>query len=446
MHRILGKNNFYIRLESLSIGVTGSCNYLIFHLPDGREERLLIDCGLFMEMEESELNRKFSFNCKKILAVLVTHEHSDHCGRIPCLYANGFKGKVYGSEYAIQKIKTDAMRNYFMMRRCYSPSLYEEKDATALIENSEVLGIDVEYELTQNIFVTPLANAHTKGAVMYLIRFSYEGNEIRALFTGDYKKRNISKRSHFPMADEKYQLPITIVTEATHGGKRQPQKIFQAEVKKAILENRSILVVAHGETRYETIAHEIKTMQKSGELSKKIPVFIDFKKKFDTTGIDKEILPDNVIFIQEAVQRQYALYERGPKIVIATNRGVTDYWIREVIENSKWLIFYTNYVSKNSRAERMIRKPPGASIELAHKLFVKMAEIKNTSEYSDHDYLEGLINLLQGFETINAIFLEHGEGVDKEKLKREILKKMPGEKVITLRRGKTHKIWINKVI
>ncbi len=440
MSKIFGTKDFYIRIESLSVGVTGSCNYLVFHFPDGTEERILIDCGLFVLKKELEFNREFSFDCKKILAVLVTHAHTDHYARIPCLYHYGFTGKVYGSEYTIQKIKTDAMKNYFAMRKSYSSVLYEEKDATDMMKNCSIMQLNETYDLTPNIQVTPLANAHTKGAVMYLINFRYETRVIRVLFTGDYKSQNINSKSYFPLKGKKYELPITIVTEATHGTKMTPKKIFQKELEKAIEEQKSIIVIANGDTRCETISNEIKNMKAQNKIPKDLPIFLEFKKNFDLSNLNLEVLPSNITFVNDPSGRKNALYEKRQKIVIVTNRGTTDFFLKETIENSRYAIFYTNHVSKGSIADRVINTPKGNEVIISKRIFVKGAYVKNTEEYSDHDFADGLIEMLLGFKCVNGILLEHGEEESKSDLRSKIMQRIPKSKIFKLERGKAFRI------
>ena len=81
-------------------GVTGSCHQLT--LPDGRS--VLIDCGLFQGEEESASGRssfeqlQIEFPVEQVAALVVTHVHIDHVGRIPYLLAAGFSGPIYCSE------------------------------------------------------------------------------------------------------------------------------------------------------------------------------------------------------------------------------------------------------------------------------------------------------------------------------------------------------------
>jgi len=80
-------------------GVTGSCHELVASTGDS----ILIDCGLFQGAETSATGSNFDqltidFPIQQIKALIVTHVHIDHVGRIPYLLAAGFKGPIICSE------------------------------------------------------------------------------------------------------------------------------------------------------------------------------------------------------------------------------------------------------------------------------------------------------------------------------------------------------------
>ena len=71
--------------------VTGSC-----HLTTCNDLRVLIDYGMFRGSREAELQNAepFGFDPASIDVVLLTHAHLDHCGRIPLLVRQGFRGRI----------------------------------------------------------------------------------------------------------------------------------------------------------------------------------------------------------------------------------------------------------------------------------------------------------------------------------------------------------------
>jgi len=72
--------------------VTGSCNLL-----EHEGQKFLVDCGIFQgERFAAERNLEdFHFDPAEIEYVFLTHAHVDHCGRLPKLYKDGFRGKIF---------------------------------------------------------------------------------------------------------------------------------------------------------------------------------------------------------------------------------------------------------------------------------------------------------------------------------------------------------------
>src|SRR3954452_4052002 len=72
--------------------VTGSA-----HLLEINGHRILLDCGLFASdrISPESPNRQFTFDPRSIDAVVVSHAHNDHIGRLPCLTRAGYAGPIY---------------------------------------------------------------------------------------------------------------------------------------------------------------------------------------------------------------------------------------------------------------------------------------------------------------------------------------------------------------
>jgi metallo-beta-lactamase family protein len=79
-------------------GVTGSCHQLYMN----DYNSVLIDCGLFQGAEAAGQNNQhqlsIDFNVRTIKALIITHCHIDHVGRIPYLLAAGYTGPIYATQ------------------------------------------------------------------------------------------------------------------------------------------------------------------------------------------------------------------------------------------------------------------------------------------------------------------------------------------------------------
>ena len=86
-----------ISFHGAAEGVTGSCHLVTVNDSDGKEHKILVDCGMFqaLEMCSQKNGEDFQFNASEIEAVFITHPHADHTGRLPKLIKSGFKGGIY---------------------------------------------------------------------------------------------------------------------------------------------------------------------------------------------------------------------------------------------------------------------------------------------------------------------------------------------------------------
>jgi metallo-beta-lactamase family protein len=75
--------------------VTGSC-----HILRVNGHTVLLDCGLIQGSRKDEARNAdpFPFDAAAVDAVVLSHAHLDHCGRLPLLVKRGFRGPVYAQE------------------------------------------------------------------------------------------------------------------------------------------------------------------------------------------------------------------------------------------------------------------------------------------------------------------------------------------------------------
>lgn len=119
----------YIKfIGAVSGSLTGSCTWL-YHAESNVQ--ILVDCGMFQGERDSDWRNKqdFSFQASQIKYVLLTHAHLDHCGLIPKLYNEGFKGKVLTTQ------ATAELATLIMNDAAKIGNLYEINEFKKLILN-----------------------------------------------------------------------------------------------------------------------------------------------------------------------------------------------------------------------------------------------------------------------------------------------------------------------
>lgn len=129
--------------------LTGSCHNLIIEFDDGTETSIIIDVGAFQGLGQ-DLNPFLPFNTDSIDAVIITHGHIDHCGRLPMLFnqKKQFQGDVYASK--LTKLVAHAAlldsakifaTEYEKEKRKYDKFVGECKEARRSVANYETTGI-----------------------------------------------------------------------------------------------------------------------------------------------------------------------------------------------------------------------------------------------------------------------------------------------------------------
>src|SRR4051794_3215831 len=179
--------------------VTGS-----MHLIDTGREKVLLDCGLYQgkRNEARDRNCCFPFKPKDIDAVVLSHAHVDHCGNLPNLVRQGFKGPIYctpATRDLISVMLTDSARIQEDEAHVASVSgrrggpdrqpLYTRQDAFLTVERC--VGVDYGHDAAINpdVQVRFTDAGHILGSAIVSLRMLHSGREYRLTFTGDLGRR-----------------------------------------------------------------------------------------------------------------------------------------------------------------------------------------------------------------------------------------------------------------
>jgi metallo-beta-lactamase family protein len=177
-------------------GVSGSA-----YLLETDSSTILLDCGLIQgRREEEKLNEEpFPFNLKNLDAVVLSHAHLDHSGRIPKLVGDGYKGPISMTypTYELLAImlkdaafleKRDTEWENKRRKRAGKPEiqpLFTLNDVDAALRQCEGMVYDKIYEIAKGIQLCFREAGHILGSAIVEIFITEKGSVKKLVFSGD---------------------------------------------------------------------------------------------------------------------------------------------------------------------------------------------------------------------------------------------------------------------
>ncbi len=441
-------------------GVTGSCHQLFLDA----NSSVLIDCGLFQGAESSGKSHadslKIDFPLSSVKALIVTHCHIDHVGRIPYLLAAGFRGPIYATKATASllplviedALKVGVTRDKRLINACLKhlkrlikPIEYRKWVRLPINEKSHRDQVRLKFQPAGHILGSAYVELELKTAT------DNKTSNHRVVFSGDlgapYTPLLAAPKSPY-RAD-------TLVIESTYGDKcHQGRKYRTAKLKQVIeratLDNGVVLIPAFSMGRTQELLYEfeeiIQKYASNHKLWRDIEIIIDspMAAKFTEQYIkfkalwDKEAKRRNeqlrhpldfeqlytVDSHEQHMQTVRYLAERNkPAIVIAASGmcqgGRIANYLKAFLNDRTADVIFVGYQARGTIG-RAIQQygPSGGYVEIDHKRFHIKAGIHTISGYSAHADQKDLVNFVKRMRVKpKHIKIVHGDDEAKQALK-----------------------------
>ncbi len=283
--------------------VTGSCHCLSVN-----GLHLLLDFGLYQGRrdEARQMNQWTPPNLAKADAVILSHGHLDHCGRLPMLARAGFSGPIYctAATAAVAKVVlTDAAYiqeedAQYLNRRSLAHDqapiepLYRAQDVPQVLKQFRTSSYGQKVDLGHDVSFTFYDAGHILGSAYVIVNWLENGQPRSLLFTADVG------RYQTPIIRDPFPLPGPVdvfITESTygtvqHGPIDQVGPQLLQEIKNAIARGGRVLVPAFAVGRTQTILWYVQKFMHE-KLIPPIPVFVDSPMGVEVSHIHEQF-PD----------------------------------------------------------------------------------------------------------------------------------------------------------
>ena len=437
-------------------GVTGS-----MYLLETNHARVLLECGLFQGVKEDEDSNRapFPFDIKTINAVVLSHAHLDHTGRIPKLIKDGYQGPVFMTrptnellEIMLKDAAYLSMRDaeWENKRRRRSDKeevepLYTMDDVDIALRQFEGIPYNVKREVAEGITVTYHDAGHILGSAIVEIDIKEGGQTRKLVFSGDLGN------SYAALLRDPVKLhqADVVLLESTYGDRnhkplQETLDEFRDVIHQANENGGNVLIPAFAVGRTQEIIFYLGELYQKGELNHQA-VFLDSPMAIAATevyhryqnvfneedelairqtrsGTLHSYLP--VLRYSRTTEESMAINKINNGAIIIAGSGMCDGGrIRHHLKHNLWRrsahVMIVGYQVHGTPGRALV---DGAkTLRIVGEDIAVNAKIHTLGGFSAHAGQQQLLDWAANFKKANpAVYLVHGEDEAKDILQQKL--------------------------
>ncbi len=413
--------------------VTGSC----IQIKTDRTN-FLVDCGMFQgsRFAREENFEDWAFDPAEIDFAILTHAHVDHCGRLPKLSVDGFKGKIYctpATRDLAEIIMLDSAKVIKEEVMKYGgQALFKEKDVFSVMPQFWGLDYGAQQELSENVTIRFKDAGHILGSASVEVWVKDGDQTKKIVFSGDLGNppAPIVRDTEFIDGAD------FVVIESTYGGRiHEPSEMRSNLLRQAILESIGkggvLMIPTFALERTQEILYELNYLSETRQIPK-VPIFLDsplalkaldiyrrYAKLFDEESRKRIESGDDIFKFEglelvETVEQSKKINRVSPPKVILAGSGMSNggrimYHLKLYLPGEKNHMLIISYQSEGSLG-RQLKDGAKKVIIDGEKVIVK-AKITAIGSYSSHADQPKLLHWLKAVASPapQTVFIDHGE-------------------------------------
>jgi len=425
------------------------------HLLEANGTKILVDCGLYQERQFRARNWE-PFTCppESLDAVLLTHAHLDHCGLLPKLVKEGFKGRIYcttataeivqiilldsahiqeeDAKYKLKRHKREGRKGPYPVE-----PLYTTVDAEACFPQFSTVKYKQPIEIGAGVEATFCDAGHVLGSSIIRIKVSQDGQDRTVIFSGDIGRPDrpiVQDPSIVEQAD--YVLVESTYGDRVHEGPEDTKKLIADVINSTIQAGGNIVVPSFALERSQELLYFINELLLANEIPK-LQVFLDSPMASRITKVFKkhrELYDEDM---NEFMRRNKSPFEfpglkmagtsdeskainhlRNPVMIIAGSGMCTGGRIKHHLVNNitkpENTIMFVGYQAVGTLGRRLVNGEK--KVRILGQQYPVIARIARINGFSAHADKEELFEWLSGLKKPpRKLFIVHGESESANK-------------------------------
>ena len=424
--------------------VTGSQYYL-----KTEGARILIDCGMFQERDFLDRNwNALPVRPRDIDAVLLTHAHIDHCGLLPKLVQEGFRGPILATsptadlvelllrdsaEIQAEDVAFKKKRHRKEGRRGKFPErpLYTLHDVERTLPQLKRIAYGRAFPLNGNLTAVFHEAGHILGSAMIELVDQENGSSRRLIFTGDMGQTDkpfVRDPTHFAQADY-------VVLESTYGDRvHQNHGHIETQladvIGRATSEGGKVIIPIFAVERAQELIYYLSRLVHTHRIAS-IPIYLDSPMAADVNEVfirysdwfDPEMRRKiqsgqaplqfpGLTTVRSVEQSKAINAKKGPAIIMATNgmctAGRIKHHLAQYIDRPECTIAFVGYQARGTLGRQIL--DGSKEIRLLGRSRIVRAAVAEIAGFSGHADREQLLTWLRHFaKPPQRLFITHGE-------------------------------------
>ena len=447
----------YIQFLGAAGTVTGS-KHLINLSGDtsGRNGfQVLVDCGMFQGKKEwRERNwQDLPIPAREIDCLILTHAHLDHCGWIPRLVKQGFRGPIYATTATIDlcgiilpdsghlQEEDAAFHNRHKTSR-HDPALplYTEEESLSCLQYFKPVAFGEVKQLSPEFSFRFVHAAHILGSSMVEITLTDKAagaRPKRMLFTGDIGRvhdQHIAPGKVIYSGPQSGETADILVMESTYGNRTHPTDDPRPKladlIRKTSERGGSVVVPAFAVERTQKFVFLLKELMESGQ-APRLPVYCDspmaikaveifLKHTEEYNDATKQLIArygspltwPGFTFAQTAEESKKINENKSPCIIVSSSGMVTggriQHHLAQRLPDPKNTILFIGFQAPGTRGFTI--KSGSGEVKIYGQMVPIRAQVATLEQFSDHADTPELLEWLHTFQNQPSVtYLVHGE-------------------------------------